>query len=251
MVKNKVDIILPVYNSKKYILTTINSIIKQNYKYWNLIIVDDCSDDGTYEILAKLKKKYSNNKKIFLYRNSKNKGQAFSRNLALKKTRSAFVSFIDSDDFWGKNKLKNQIEYMLNNKYDFTYTDYKSIKKNKIKIIQTPNSFNYRNFVKNTSIATSTIIIKRNVIKNIFFRSLRLCEDFYFKSQILKKIAAYKCPGIYSYYRLRNNSLQNNRIKVLLSVWNINRNFNNMNFIDNFISIFLISYNSLKKYGFR
>jgi len=136
MVKNKVDIILPVYNSKKYILTTINSIIKQNYKYWNLIIVDDCSDDGTYEILTKLKKKYSNNKKIFLYRNSKNKGQAFSRNLALRKTRSAFVSFIDSDDFWGKNKLKHQIEYMLNNKYDFTYTDYKSIKKNKIKIIQ-------------------------------------------------------------------------------------------------------------------
>jgi glycosyltransferase involved in cell wall biosynthesis len=88
MVKNKVDIILPVYNSKKYILTTINSIIKQNYKYWNLIIVDDCSDDGTYEILAKLKKKYSNNKKIFLYRNSKNKGQAFARNLALNKTRS-------------------------------------------------------------------------------------------------------------------------------------------------------------------
>ena len=186
-----------------------------------------------------------------MYRNSKNKGQAFSRNLALKKTRSAFVSFIDSDDFWGKNKLKHQIEYMLNNKYDFNYTDYKSIKKNKIKIIQTPNTFNYRNFVKNTSIATSTIIIKRNVIKNIFFPSLRLCEDFYFKSQILKKIAAYKCPGIYSYYRLRNNSLQNNRIKVLLSVWNINRNLNNMNFIDNFISIFLISYNSLKKYGFR
>lgn len=251
MVKNKVDIILPVYNSKKYILTTINSIIKQNYKYWNLIIVDDCSDDGTYEILKKLKKKYSDNKKIFLYRNSKNKGQAFARNLALKKKRSTLVAFIDSDDYWDKNKLKYQIEYMLNNKYDFTYTDYKSIKKNKIQIIHTPNSFNYRNFVKNTSIATSTIIIKRNVIKNIFFRSLRLCEDFYFKCQILKKIPAYKCPGIYSYYRLRNNSLQNNRIKVLLSVWNINRNFNNMNFIDNFISIFLISYNSLKKYGFR
>jgi glycosyltransferase involved in cell wall biosynthesis len=251
MVKNKVDIILPVYNSKKYILTTINSIIKQNYKYWNLIIVDDCSDDGTYEILKKLKKKYSDNKKIFLYRNSKNKGQAFARNLALKKKRSTLVAFIDSDDYWDKNKLKYQIEYMLNNKYDFTYTDYKSIKKSKIEIIKTPNSFNYRNFVKNTSIATSTIIIKRNVIKNIFFQSLRLCEDFYFKCQILKKTEAYKCPGIYSYYRLRNNSLQNNRIKVLLSVWNINRNFNNMNFIDNFISIFLISYNSLKKYGFR
>lgn len=232
-------------------MTTINSIIKQNYKYWNLIIVDDCSDDGTYEILKKFKRKYSNGKKIFLYRNSINKGQAFARNLALKKASSTFIAFIDSDDFWQKDKLKHQIEYMLNNKYNFTYTDYKTIKKNKTKIIKTPDSFNYKNFVKNTSIATSTIIIRKNIIKNIFFTSIKLCEDFYFKCQILKKTKAYKCPGLYTYYRLRNNSLQNNRIKVLFSVWNINRNFNNMNFINNFISIFMISYNSLKKYGFR
>ena len=250
MIKKYVDIILPVYNSKKYIFTTINSIIKQSYKYWNLIIIDDFSNDGTYQILKALKKKYFN-KRIFLYRNNKNHGQAFSRNLALKKSNSTFVAFIDSDDIWLRNKLKLQIEFMLNNKYNFTYTDYKSIKNNKKKIIITPNCYDYNSFVKNTSIATSTMIVKRNIINNIYFPSLRLCEDFYFKCQILKKISAYKCPGIYSYYRLRNNSLQNNRVKVLLSVWNINRNFNNMNFIDNFISIFLISYNSLKKYGFR
>ena len=53
MLKKKVDIILPVYNSKKYILDTIHSIIKQTYKHWNLIIIDDCSSDGTYEILKK------------------------------------------------------------------------------------------------------------------------------------------------------------------------------------------------------
>ena len=50
MLKKTVDIILPVYNSKKYILTTINSVIRQNYNSWNLIIIDDCSNDGTYEI---------------------------------------------------------------------------------------------------------------------------------------------------------------------------------------------------------
>ena len=57
MLKKTVDIILPVYNSKKYILTTINSIIRQSYKSWNLIIIDDCSNDGTYEILKRIQKK--------------------------------------------------------------------------------------------------------------------------------------------------------------------------------------------------
>jgi glycosyltransferase involved in cell wall biosynthesis len=59
MLKKTVDIILPVYNSKKYILTTINSIIRQSFKSWNLIIIDDCSDDGTFEILKNIQKKYN------------------------------------------------------------------------------------------------------------------------------------------------------------------------------------------------
>ena len=105
MIKKSVDIILPVYNSKKYIITTVSSVIKQNYKYWNLIIIDDCSNDGTYKILKNFKKKYFNDKRIFLYRNSKNKGQAFTRNLGLKKSKSTFIAFIDSDDLYLPNKL--------------------------------------------------------------------------------------------------------------------------------------------------
>lgn len=132
MIKKKVDIILPVYNSKKYILNTINSIIKQSYKFWNLIIIDDFSTDGTYELLKNLKKKYSYNK-IFLYRNIRNKGQGFARNLGLKKSRSEFVAFINSDDTWERDKLKYQLKFMLSNKYNFTYTDYKTVKNNKKK----------------------------------------------------------------------------------------------------------------------
>jgi teichuronic acid biosynthesis glycosyltransferase TuaG len=251
MLKKKVDIILPVYNSKKYILDTIHSIIKQTYKHWNLIIIDDCSSDGTYEILKKIKKKFIYSNKIFLYRITKNKGQAFARNFGLKKSKSTFVAFIDSDDLWDKNKLDKQIQFMLYNKFSFTYTDYISIKNNKKKIITVPNNYNYKNFLKNTSIATSTMIIKKSIINNIFFPQLRLCEDFYFKCKVLKKTMAYKYSGVYSYYKLRNNSLQSNRIKVLLAVWNINKNLNKINFFDNLILMFFLSFNSLKKYGFR
>ena len=252
MIKKKIDIILPVYNSKKYILTTVNSIIKQNYKYWNLIIIDDCSNDGTFEILSNFKKKHGYDKRIHLYRNNKNKGQAYSRNLALKKSKSQFLAFIDSDDIWERNKLKKQINFMINNNYDFSYTDYKSIKKNNlIKIIKTFACYDYKKFVRNTSICTSTMIINKKILKKIYFPPLRLCEDFYFKCQILKSTNAYKCPKVFSYYSVRSNSLQSSRIKVLYAIWSINKNFNKMNFINNLISIFFISYNSLKKYGFR
>ena len=68
MLKKTVDIIVPVYNSKKYIIATINSILRQSYKSWNLIIIDDCSNDGTYEILKSIQRKYNKDNKIFLYK---------------------------------------------------------------------------------------------------------------------------------------------------------------------------------------
>ena len=180
-----------------------------------------------------------------------NKGQAFSRNLALKYCNSKFIAFIDSDDIWQKNKLKKQINFMLKYNYDFTYSDYKSIKNNIIKTIKTPNFLNYKNFTKNTSIATSTMIIKKNIINKIFFPNLRLCEDYYFKCQILKFNYAYRCPSVYSVYTLRSNSLQSARFEVIKAIWSINKNLNNLNFINNLNSVINIIFNSLKKYGFR
>ena len=149
---NKVDIIVPVYNSQKYISKTINSVFRQTYKNWKLIIIDDASTDDTKKILDTIYKKNKNKKKITIFKNNINRGQAFSRNRGLKYSKSKFVTFLDSDDFWDKNKLKNQIKFMLKYNYDFTYSDYKSIKNNKIKTIKTPNFFNYQNFTKNKKI---------------------------------------------------------------------------------------------------
>jgi teichuronic acid biosynthesis glycosyltransferase TuaG len=252
--KNKfyVDIILPTYNSRLFICKTIQSIFYQSYKYWRLIIIDDGSTDGTVEILDKIYKKFKDKKKILLLKNNINKGQAFTRNLGLKNTKYKFIAFLDSDDFWDKNKLKNQIKFMINNNYDFTYTDYKIIKNNKIKTITVPDYFNYKKFIHNSSINTCSVILKKKIIKNIYFKNLRFSEDYFFKCQILKKnINAYRCPGAYAYYLIRDGSLQSNRFLVLISLWIINKNLNKMRFINNIISILCISFNSLRKYGFR
>jgi teichuronic acid biosynthesis glycosyltransferase TuaG len=249
--KNWVDIIIPAYNSEKYIYKTIKSVLYQTYKNWRLIIIDDASTDGTKKKIFKIVKKIKNNKKIIIFKNKFNKGQAFCRNKGLKYSKSKFIAFLDSDDYWDKNKLKNQIKFMLSNNYNFTYTDYKTIKNNIVKTIKTPNFFNYKNFVKNTSIATSTMLIKKKILDKATFPKLKFCEDYYFKCKILKFNDAYRCSGSYAFYRLRKDSLQSNRLKILFALWNINKFLNKMNYIDNLISIFFITYNSLKKYAFR
>ena len=104
----KVSIILPNYNSSKYLNATINSIINQTYKNWELIIVDDNSDNATLNLL----KKYKNKKNIKIFFLKKNRGAGFCRNLAIKKSTSYYIAFIDSDDLWKKNKLNKQVNYM-------------------------------------------------------------------------------------------------------------------------------------------
>lgn len=247
----KIDIILPVYNSKYFILDTLRSINNQTYKNWRLIIVDDNSDDGTRELIINFINNNKNKKKFIFLKNRKNKGQAFTRNLALKNCKSKYVAFIDSDDIWKKDKLKKQIKFMSDNKYSFTYSDYITIKNGITRIIKVPNFFNYEKFINNTSIATSTMLFEKKILNNIYFPKLKLCEDYYLKCRVLKTNNAYKCPGVYSFYRLRDNSLQSNRFNVLFAVWNINKDFNKMKLIKNFISIFFITYNSLKKYALR
>ena len=246
----KVSIILPNYNSTNTIVSTINSIIQQKYKYWELIIVDDCSDRTTKNILSKYKKI----KKIKIFYLKKNRGAAYCRNLAINKTKSYYIAFIDSDDLWKKNKLKLQIKFMKKNNYFFTYTNYKTFK-NKYSIKKTilvPKEFNFDSFVRNTSIATSTMIVKRSITNKIKFSNTKICEDYYYKCQLLKRVgSAYCYPGCLTEYQIRNDSLQSSRIRNLYWIWKINKSLNQLNILSNLISVLFISYNSLKKYGFR
>ena len=251
MLKNYVDIILPVYNSKNFIISTLESVVSQSYRYWKLIIIDDKSSDGTSILLKNFYKNSKFKSRILILRNKKNKGQGYSRNIGLKHSKSEFVAFIDSDDLWMKKKLEKQIQFMKDLNYSFTYTDYKISQNNKNKIIYAPTSYNYDQFVLNTSICTSTMIIRNQIINIYFPPKIRVCEDYFFKCKLLKKINAYKFPGVFTKYLVRNNSLQSSRIKVLLAVWNINRNLNKMSIVKNLISILFISINSLIKYGTR
>ena len=244
--ENKIDIILPNFNSSGYIKETIKSIIDQTFKNWKLIIVDDCSDKKTRTLL----KKFSKNKRIKIYWLKKNKGAGYCRNYAIKKSKSPYLAFIDSDDIWKKDKLETQLRFMENNNYLFTYTNYETFGK-KIKFISPAKEYDFKKFVNDTSICTSTMIIKKNILKNIKFINSEICEDYFFKCKVLNICNAYCLDDFLTKYRIRNNSLQSSSLKNFYWIWKINKEYNKFNFVENFLSLLFISLNSLKKYGFK
>ena len=118
--------------------------------------------------------------------------------------------------------------------------------------IKSPKYFNFKQFTRNTSLATSTMIIKKSSIGNVKFSNTRICEDYFFKCQILKKVNyAYCLSENLAKYRIRNNSLQSNKIKNFYWIWHINKNYNKLSFFSNLISLLCISISSLKRYGFK
>ena len=251
--KTLVDVILPNYNKAEFLEEAINSVITQTYKNWHLYIIDDNSSDNSEEIIDK----FSNLKNITIIKLQKNKGPSFCRNYALRISKSKYISFIDSDDSWLSDKLEKQIYFMEKHNLSFTYTDYtpffENFGKKKIKKKTfLKDHFNYRTFIRNSSINTTTMIIARSILGSYRFRKIKLLEDYLFKCKLLKgNNIAKKLDENLAFYRISNKSRSSQRLKNIYWLWHINKNYNKLNFFDNIISIFFISINSIKKYGIK
>tara|TARA_Y100000591_G_scaffold125555_1_gene107480 strand:+ start:1282 stop:2037 length:756 start_codon:yes stop_codon:yes gene_type:complete len=248
----KIDIIIPNYNNEEFLDKSIGSVLKQSFKNWKIYVVDDNSTDNSRDIL----KKYKKNKKIKIFYLKKNMGPSYSRNYAISKSKSELIAFLDSDDFWAKDKLKKQINFMKRNKLAFTFTDYIPFFSQSDRYLKATNidkSLNYNQFIHNSSIGTSTMIVKRSIIKNIRFKNTNIMEDYIFKCEILrkKKIISTKLNEPLVYYRLNKGSRNSNKFKNIFYLWKLNSKYNNLNILQNFFSILMISINSLKKYGFK
>ena len=240
---------MPNFNKGKYLVKAIKSVLNQSFRNWKLYIIDDASNDDSVKILKRFKK----NKKINIFFLKKRNGPGYCRNIGIKKSRSKFISFLDSDDYWHKHKLKNQLEEMIKKKFKMVYSDYYSFKNNdKLLYSNVPNKFNFKSFIFNSSINTSTLLLKRDIIKNVKFKNLLKHEDYIFKCEIFRKnknLTAFKTKKIDTFYRILDNSRSNKILKSFFLLWIYNKKFNNLNFLDNFTSLMSISLNSIKKYG--
>ncbi|MDX1498050.1 MAG: glycosyltransferase family A protein, partial [Salinisphaeraceae bacterium] len=142
-----VSIITPCYNASRTLARTVESILGQTFKNWELLIVDDCSDDDTCE---KAESYASNDDRIILVKQSNNGGAAKARNKGIKMARGRYIAFLDADDSWHPKKLAIQIELMQRNNWPLSFTSYSRVDENDrlISKVGVPESVTYKQLLK-------------------------------------------------------------------------------------------------------
>ena len=219
-----VSIITPVYNAEKYLRNTIESVIKQDYANWELIIVDDYSKDKSRLIIEQY---MESEKRIKLIALDQNRGVTFARNTAIKAANGRYIAFLDSDDLWHPNKLSIQLDFMQKNNYGFSFSSYEWMNADGTrfnKIIEAPSVVDYHRLLRGGNpIGCLTVMIDKEQVGDIEMPDLRH-EDYAAWLSITKNgVIAYGITQNLALYRKSNDSLSSNKFKTIIWTWNVYR----------------------------
>lgn len=207
MENDLVSIIMPSFNTAKFIKDSIISVINQTHEKWELLIIDDCSNDKTQEII-----KTFNDPRITLIINEKNLGAALSRNLGLKKAAGKWIAFLDSDDVWDFNKLEKQIQFMKRNNCFFSYTSYREINEENEVVTRCVTGPMYINKIKMYQycwLGCLTVMYDQNEIGLVQIENLKKNNDYAIWLKVIKKSNCMLCDEVLASYRKRKGSISN------------------------------------------
>lgn len=217
MQQKLVSIITPSYNSARFIKQTIDSVLAQSYPHWEMLIVDDGSNDQSPSIIEEYSKQ---DERIRLIR-QKNAGSASARNHALREAKGRYFCFLDADDLIDCNFLESQIRFIQSKKATIVYASYRRIDEKGTEILKpfiVPDKVNYTGLLKTCSISCLTAMVDRSITGDVFFdetlKSMR--DDYAFWLFLLKKTDyAYGNKTILASYRVFSSSTTGNKKKVM------------------------------------
>ena len=217
-----VSIITPCYNSERFINECVSSVLEQTYTNWELIIIDDASDDNSRELISNIAERDNRIKFVFL---TKNIGAAGARNVALEMSEGRYIAFLDSDDVWKTEKLTTQIDFMQFHDISFSFSSYQPMSENGMELfkkIKAPSKIDYNSFLKNTIIGCLTVVLDKDKIGDFKMPNLRTSQDMALWLSIMKGgVIAYGIKKSLAYYRIVGESNTSNKFKVIQGVWRI------------------------------
>lgn len=206
-----VSIVMPSWNTARFIAKSIESILNQTYKNWELIIVDDCSSDNTDDIIAKY-----TDPRIRYIKNETNSGAALTRNRALREAKGEWIAFLDSDDLWEPQKLERQLAYMLENDYVFSYHEY-------VKIDEEDKPLNI--YVSGPEVVTEkdmynygypgclTFMYNANYFGLLQIKDIKKNNDYAMLLKLCKKADCYLLKENLAQYRIRKKSISHDKLR--------------------------------------
>ena len=229
MVKNPlVSIIIPSYNHAKYIKKCLHSAISQTYSNFEIIVIDDGSSDGSHDLLTKLSRQHN-----FKYVHRENKGLIATLNEALELVNGTYFTMLGSDDYFEKDKLKLQVEYFKHNPEvalcygELTYIDDKGTVKKKAKTKHYKNGMVFKKLLNSCFIPLPTVMLKTDVVKEFGgFDSRFFLEDYPLWLKITQKYPVGHINKNLTFYRLHNNNVSSNIVKMVKEVERILEDYN-------------------------
>lgn len=210
-----VSIIMPSYNTGRFIAETIGSVISQTYTNWELLIVDDCSTDNTDDVVLRYK-----DSRIKYLKNEKNSGAAVSRNKALRQAKGRWIAFLDSDDLWMPEKLEKQIRFMMENDYAFSGTSRIQIdeKSRQLGIREkSPKHVGRIGMHLYCWPGCLTVMYDASAVGLIQISDLKKNNDYAMWLKVIKITDFYCMDDILAKYRVRKNSISHDNIKKLIA----------------------------------
>ena len=242
-----VSVIIPYFKKKKYIADTINSILQQTYKNFEIIIIYDDPEKNDLEYIKKL---ITLDNRIELIVNHKNFGAGISRNIGISKANGFFLAFIDADDLWEKTKLEEQIKFMENEKINFCHTTYKIINERNefISLRKARNFFNIKELIKSCDIGLSTVLLKKEILGSNRFPDLKTKEDFVLWLKLISKnIKIYGLDKELTLWRKTSNSLSSSLFQKIIDGFRVYNVYMKYNIIKSLYYLLYLSINFLKK----
>lgn len=222
-----VSVITPAYNSEKYILESIESVIAQSWKDWEMIIVDDCSNDLTADIVKKIS---SSETRIKLIELNSNMGAGKARNIAIDRSRGDYIAFLDSDDVWHPDKLTRQIHFMEQKGILFSFTQYSivtamSIQSGKVVDKYSKSVVDYKDMLmKKATIGCSTVMLSVNDGVKLEMPEIRTGQDYALWLKLLRSgWKAHRLNDTLTQYRITPGSISSNKFKKARRQWEIYR----------------------------
>ncbi len=245
--KNLISVIMPYYKKKEFVETAINSVLEQSNQHFEIIII---YDDENLKDLKYINEIQKFDDRIRLIKNDVNMGAGLSRNKGIFHSNGDYIAFLDCDDYWHKNKLSKQLNFMTEKNCLFSFTSYDIVNyQNKIiRSNKAPAIITFNDLLKDCKIGLSTVMLKKELIKNdCKFPKLKTKEDYTLWLKISKKINLYGLDEPLMKWRKVKNSLSSDTFQKIFDGYRVYHKYLNLGLFKSFYYLMILSINYLKK----
>ena len=241
-----VSIITPAYNCIEAFKSVFDSVLMQTYLNWEWIIVDDCSNDGSFEYIKKMAQ---NDSRIIVLQTEYNGGTSVARNVGLKRATGRFITFLDSDDLIDKDYLEKQIAFIKVNG-PIISSGYRRSAKKSCTPFFVPKKVDYKLALKGNPLSCLTTMYDRTIIGERYFpENLKKCEDYVFWLNILKDgFVVSGNPKVLATYVIHNGSKSYNKIKLIKYMFRVYHETQSINWFKSWFFVIRWAFYGTKKY---